>query len=55
MNIQSKLDYKQARLKIKHFDNGVSKKSLDIRVLRLEVEQNKYGEIVYIGEIDKNV
>lgn len=43
MNIQSRLQYKTARLKRKLYDNGIRKKGLDIRVLRLEVEEDKFG------------
>jgi len=43
MNIQSKLQYKTARLKRKLYDNGIRKKSLDIRALRLQVTEDRYS------------
>ena len=47
MNIQSKLQYKTARLKRKLFDNGIRKKALDIRALRLTVVEDRYGDKEY--------
>jgi len=43
MNIQSRLQYKTSRLKRKLYDNGIRKKGLDIRALRLEVTEDRYG------------
>ena len=47
MNIQSRLQYRTARLKIKLFDNAVRKKSLDIRVIRLSVIEDRYSNKEY--------
>lgn len=56
MNIQSRLQYKTARLKRKLYDNGIRKKALDIRALRLTVEEDRYGNkdftIIDHGVID---
>ena len=47
MNQQAKLQYHLARLKRKLYDNGIRKKSLDIRALRVEVIEDKFGNKDY--------
>lgn len=43
MNLQSRLQYKTAKLKRKLFDNAIRKKSLDVRAIRLTIEEDKYN------------
>jgi len=56
MNIQSRLQYRQAPLKIKLFDNAIRKKSLDVRVIRLVIDEDRYSnkerEIIDSGIVD---
>lgn len=47
MNQQAKLQYHLARLKRKLYDNGIRKKSLDIRALRIEVIEDKFGAVTF--------
>jgi len=47
MNQQAKLQYHLSRLKRKLYDNGIRKKSLDIRALRIEVIEDKFGNKDY--------
>lgn len=47
MNIQARLQYKNARLKRKLYDNAVRKKSLDIRAIRLNIEEDRYSNKEY--------
>jgi hypothetical protein len=47
MNISQKINYLNARIKIKLYDNKVRKKSLDIKVIRLEVQEDRYGDKEY--------
>jgi hypothetical protein len=56
MNIQSRLQYRQAPLKIKLFDNAIRKKALDVRVIRLVIDEDRYSnkerEIIDSGIVD---
>jgi len=56
VNIQSRLQYRTAALKIKLYDNAIRKKSLDVRAIRISVDENFYADkelsIVDHGIID---
>lgn len=56
MNLQSRLQYRNARLKIKLFDNKVRKKALDVRVIRVNITEDKFEnqdfEVIDHGTID---
>lgn len=56
MNIQSRFQYATARLKRKLYDNGIRKRSLDVRALRLEVSEDRFGnkdfELIDHGIVD---
>ena len=47
MNIQARLQYKNARLKRKLYDNAIRKKSLDIRAIHLTVDEDRYSNKEY--------
>jgi len=47
MRVQSKYQYKAAKLKIKLFDNMLQKKAYEALVIRLIVSEDKYGNKEY--------
>ena len=50
MTQASRFQFKSAKLKIKFFDNKVSKKGFELKVIRLKVSENRHGDKEYTIE-----